>query len=663
MEKSISYLTRDFRDYKSSIMGFTKEYYPHIANDFSDASVGSWMVDMLADVADNLSYHIDRVYQETNINSAQKKSSLYALARNNGVKIPGPKGAIVELKFTCELPVKNTSHPNWDYAPVIKRGTKVSSGSQVFETVYDIDFSKQFNNEGVSDRTINPVRNSNGVVVKYEVAKYVLAIAGETKIYSKYINSSDVVPFMEIMIPELGVMNVESVLTKAGAHVSNPQINEFFKEEIDERGVYDRWLQNGVETWRFHEVDYLAQQDRWGDVVNQGIPETFATAVNENIADSIIYDKDGKPLEFLCVKGEWKPLKQKFITEYTDKGYMKLIFGSGNSLESNDGVADSSSNAGLISRIVNNNSLGILPKAGHTVFVLYRTGGGILSNVAAGTITTLLQLNAIIPSPSDNLNKAEITTVRNSIRVTNVEPSVSGKDMPTENELRYLIKYAKAEEDRCITLKDYVSRVLLMPSRYGTPFRVSAAEENNKIVLYLLGIQSDGTLSAKLPETLSNNIKDYLDNYRCINDFIEIKSGKIINLSFEVDVYVDKNYEVPMVINNIVNCITQYMDINNHMMGDDIFIGDIHKEISKIDGVINLIEIRVYNETNTDKGYSETKIGQPFKKYSNECDSIMEDRDNRIDLVASDGILYSDGDSMMEIKYPEIDIRVRAKVR
>ena len=644
MEKSISYLTRDFKDYKSSIMGFTKEYYPHIANDFSDASVGSWMVDMLADVADNLSYHIDRVYQETNINSAQKKSSLYALARNNGIKIPGPKGAIVELKFTCELPIKDTDKPNYDYSPIIKRGTKVSSGSQIFETVYDVDFSKQFNNEGISDRTVKPIRNSNGVPIKYEVSKYVLAIAGETKIYSKYISASDIVPFMEIIIPELGVMCVESVLTKSGNNTSKPQINEFFKEETD-----DRW-DNG-ETWRFHEVDYLAQQDRWGDVVDRGNAEIYDVK-------SKIYDDEGETIGFLCTRGEWKPLKQKFITEYTDKGYLKLIFGSGDSNSLNNGGV-LTPNSSMISRIINNDSLGILPKAGHTIFILYRTGGGKMSNVAAKTITTIVQLNASIPGV--NKDDVDAPSVRNSIKVTNPEPSVSGKDLPSENELRYLIKYAKAEEDRCITLKDYVSRVLLMPSRYGTPFRVSAAEENNKIVLYLLGIDRNGHLNAQLPETLSNNIKDYLDNYRCINDYIEIKSGKIINLSFDIDVYVDRNYETPTVVSNIINCVKEYMDINKHMMGDDIFIGDIHKEISKIDGVLNLIEIRVYNEFGGK--YSETMTTQPLKMYSDECGESVDPRGNRIDLAASDGILYSEGDTMLEVKYPDEDIRVRVKLR
>lgn len=635
-------------------MGFTKEYYPQIASDFADASVGSWMVDMLADVADNLSYHIDRVYQETNINSAQKKSSLQALARNNGIKLPGPKGAIVELKFTCELPLYDSYTPNYKYAPIIKKGTKVSSGSQVFETISDIDFSKQFNNDGISDRTIAPIRNSNGIVTKYEIAKYVLAVASQTKIYSKYISASEITPFMEITLPDSGVMSVDGILTKAGTFNVNPQINEFYKEGVD-----DRWVQNGVETWRFHEVDFLAQQERWGDVINDGEPETEVF-----MAD--LFDENGNPIGQAevshCVKGEWKPLKQKFITEFTDKGYLKIIFGSGNSNEVSADSGEISPNSALISKIINNDSLGVLPKAGHTMFILYRTGGGKTTNLAANSIKTISELNAHIPI-TDGQDANEFAKVKNSIKVTNPAPSVSGKDSLTEDEMRYLVKYSKPAQDRCVTLKDYVSRVLLMPSRYGTPFRVSAAEDNNKILLYVLGIDHEGKLSALLPETLATNIKNYLENYKCINDFVEIRSGKIVNVSFEVDVYVDKNFETPSVISNIINCIKDYMDVNNIMMGEDIFVGDIQKEISKIDGVINLIELRVYNETG--EGYSSTATTQPIKKYSDDggCGSSLEDRDGRIDLIASDGILYSEGDTMLEIKYPDKDIRVRVKLR
>ena len=267
MEKGISYLNRTFDDYRNSLLGFTKQYYPELEDEFNDASVGAWLLDVVANVGDNLSYHIDRVYQETNIDSAKEKASVYALARNNGIKIPGPKAAMAEVMFSVELPVsgaKNTSSttktPNWDYAPLIKRGTKVSAGNQVFELLYDVDFNEQFNENGVSNRTIVPKRNSNGFITKYVITKTGLVSAGETKIYSKVIKSNDIKPFMSFIIPDSNVMNVESIVFKDGSkHFGTPTMNEFFYPEENNIGKNDCGDSN-VTLWRFFEVDYLAQQ-------------------------------------------------------------------------------------------------------------------------------------------------------------------------------------------------------------------------------------------------------------------------------------------------------------------------------------------------------------------------------------------------------------------
>ena len=128
MEKGISYLNRNFNDYRNSLLEYTKQYYPELDDEFNDASIGSWLLDIVANIGDNLSYHIDRVYQETNINSARERESVYALARNNGIKIPGPKASMAEVEFTCEIPVNGDGgsgmlSPDWSYAPQIKKGT------------------------------------------------------------------------------------------------------------------------------------------------------------------------------------------------------------------------------------------------------------------------------------------------------------------------------------------------------------------------------------------------------------------------------------------------------------------------------------------------------------------------------------------------------------
>lgn len=651
MEKGISYLNRTFDDYRNALKDFSRKYYPDMATDYADASIGSWLIDINADVADNLSYHIDRVYQETNIDSAQEPNSIFNLARNNGVKVPGPKGAMAEVRFTCQVPVAGDTYSK-EYLPVIKRGTMVNSSSQAFEVMYDVNFAEQYDDFLRSDRTIEPVLDSNGNITKYNISKLAIVTAGETRVYKQTVKSSDIRPFMEIVLPIEGVMNIESILMKDGdALTSYPSYGEFYsyKEDVCPGLV------------RFYEVDSLAQQFRWGETLNDNnCPEIHAYGYY-NSKDNVVYPT------CQVTRGEWKPLVHKFMTEYTDNGYMKITFGAGVTpgKDINPDETMQSFSEYMITRTIRNNSLGVLPNPGTTLFILYRVGGGSASNVAQGAISSISKLLANFPlAHGNNSSEATKAAVKNSITVVNTTPSVSGKDMPTIQEMRYIIKYNKAAQERCVTTKDYIDRVLMMPPKYGTPFRVGCAEDNNKIMLYLLGIDYRKKLDSALPALLAENIQNYLTEYRMINDFVEIKPGRIINLSVEVDVHVDKNYNTSDVVAQILNTVQEYFDINKRNMGDDLYVGDLKKEVSKIDGVANLIDLRVYNETGA--GYSPTMTNQEIAAAGADCNKPAEESvpgRYKIDLEASDGIIYSDGDTMLEVKYPEKDIRVFPKVR
>ena len=627
MEKKISYLNRTYSDYRNALIEMSEKYYPELSASFNDSSVASWQIDLAADIADNLSYHIDRVYQETNIDSAQEKSSLYAIARNNGIKIPGPKGAMAEVKFTVTLGVKNNK-PDMTSAPVIKRGTRVASASQQFELLSDIDFAEQFNEDNVSDSTVVPNMNSQGIITGYTISKLAVVTAGETRVYRHVVNTSDVMPFMEILLPVEGVMNIESIICMNGTSSTlAPTYGQFYAN-----------CKNSSGFTRYYEVDNLAQTWCWTDASD-----------DDSKAITYQYGVDGIPV-YSITKGEWKPVIHKFITEYTDKGYMKIIFGSGvNGENANIGETESDFSKWQMSRILNNNNLGVVPNGNTTLFILYRVGGGKSSNVAKGAIREVSYLNA---EPRGNDGQK----VLNTLKVENTTPSVSGKDMPSEKELKYYIKYHSAAQERCVTIKDYIDRILLLPPKYGTPFRVGVTEENNKIMVYLLGINSEGKLNASIPPMMAKNIEEYLSGYRMINDYVEIKAGRIINLGFDVDVIVDKNYNKTDVIKTIINTIVKYMDINNHLMGEEIYIGDLEKEISKVDGVINVISLDVVNKK--DGTYSSTPIAQ--ETYTDTTDSNAR---IVVDLEATDGILFNDGDTMMEIKYPENDIRIRIKER
>lgn len=649
MEKGISYLNRTFDDYKNALKDFSRKYYPDMATEYGDASIGSWLIDINADVADNLSYHIDRVYQETNIDSAQEPSSVMNIARNNGVKVPGPKGAMAEVRFTCQVPVDGDTYAK-EYLPVIKRGTMVNSSSQMFEVMYDVNFSEQYDEFMRSDRTIEPVLDANGNITKYNISKLAVVTAGETRIFKKAIKSSDIRPFMEIIIPVEGVMNVESVLMKDGDTLTSyPSYGEFYS--------YDEIVHKECpsELVRFFEVDSLAEQLRWGETLNENNCPIIHAYGYFNSNNNTVYPT------CQVTKGEWKPVSHKFITEYTDNGYLKVIFGAGVKSAQYPQIDDMSSlSKHLITRTIRNNSLGELPNPGTTIFILYRAGGGSASNVAQGAISSISKLLTNFPMGA-KASEATKSAVRNSINVVNTTPSVSGKDMPTIQEMKYLIKYNKGAQNRCVTTKDYIDRVLMMPPKYGTPFRVGCAEDNNKIMLYLLGVDYQKKLDAALPSLLVENIQNYLTEYRMINDFVEIKPGRIINLSVEVDVHVDKNYNMSDVVSLIIGKVRDYFDINKRNMGDDLYTGDLKKEISKLDGVANLIDLRVYNETSD--GYSSTQTNQELY-IAGDCNRQQDEKvpgRYRIDLEASDGIIYSDGDTMLEIKHAEKDIRVFPK--
>jgi hypothetical protein len=323
-----------------------------------------------------------------------------------------------------------------------------------------------------------------------------------------------------------------------------------------------------------------------------------------------------------------------------------------------------------MSRMEANDYMGVLPSVGSTMYILYHVGGGEISNIGAHTLTNITYLNMnIAGNCNDPNNDKKKMSVKNTLKVTNPTPSYGGKDSPSNEEIKYLIKYNSAEQERCVTLKDYYSRICKIHPKFGIPFRHSVVEENNKVVIYTLGLDYQGHLMSQLSETVADNIKEYLKEYKCVNDFVEIRSGRVINLSFDINIYVDKTYDKSEVINRVIDLVYNYMDIRKHIMGEDIFLGDLEKEISKLDGVLNLISLRCYNKVGVADGYSDDTINQSTINVGSCYEKERIEKlggsgdNNEIDLIESDKMLFSSIDTMFEIKYKQKDIRVAIKQR
>lgn len=670
-QKHINYLSRDFESIKDELIKFSKMYYPEVADDFNDSSIGAWFIDLVSAVGDDLSFHTDKMYQETNIDSASLRSSVLNQARANGLKIPGRKSSICEIEVSCVLPTDATNiHlPNWDYAPILQSTSIVSAGNYNFQLTEDINFAEQFNKDGFSNRKMEPARDGNGNITGYTVSKSSIAINGVTKIYKKVLYANDIKPFMEIVLPESNVMNIESIIFKETSDFgTNPEIYEYY---IDEEQY--RISDESVMTYRYFECDSLADQYRFGtqaNIDNYVINDIYNPHLYDDYTEIIQKDGSGDTISTRTTRyyrGKWKPLTQKFITEFTDRGYMKIIFGAGNNYS--DVPSGQTTYADYAaSRQINNDMLGVLPKEGWTMYVLYRIGGGISTNLGPGAINKITLANVDWGGNTSNTNGSLRGKVLTSLNVTNISTAIAGKDEPSTEEIKMLMKYNFGAQNRAVTVKDYRVKLMQMPPKYGAPFRNTVIETNNKIEMDFLGVNAVGQLDSSLPQTLVENVIEYMSNYKQINDYIEIKSGRIYNIGLGIDVFIDKNYNPANVIATIIDVVKSYFDINKHEMGDNIFLGDLEKEITLIDGVVSLIELRVYKIWNG--SYSADKCPLPALIESSACDVPMAKTFNtpdgslseQIDLMAVDKVLIGDYNSMYEIKNPNYDIQIRTKL-
>jgi len=669
--KKINYLSRDFDTIKDELIKFSNKYYPELSDSFNDSSVGAWFIDLVAAIGDDLSYHTDRTYQETNIDSANLRSSVLNQARANGLKIPSKKASICEIELSCVLPTdsENISLPNWNYAPIVQSTSVVSAGEYNFQLTEDVNFAEQFNSEGFSNRKMIPARDGNGNITGYTVSKSTIAVNGVTKVYKKVIYQNDLRPFMEVVLPEQNVMNVESIIFKETSDFNaNPSIYEYY---IDEEQYMIS--SEAVMTYHYFECDSLADQYRFASEANIDkyvINDIYTPHLYDDYYE-IIKDDNGEiktARTSRYYRGKWKPLTQKFITEFTDNGYLKIIFGASNGYET---LPSGQTTYGdyVSSKLVNNDMLGVLPKEGWTMYVLYRVGGGVSTNLGPNSINKITLANIDWGGTTGSTDGSVRGSVVTSLRVTNPSTAVAGKDEPSTEEIKALMKYNTNSQNRAVTVNDYRVKLMQMPPKYGAPFRNTVIEANNKIEMDFLGINAVGQLDSALPQTLVENVIEYMSKYKQLNDYIEIRSGRIYNIGVLIEIFISKNYNIANVISSVIERVKDYFDVSKHEMGDDIFVGDLEKEITLLDGVVSLINLRIFKIWNGE--YSVDVCPLPTLSLGDGCSTRPSEvfitpgdgdsNSEEIDLLACDKVLRSDYNSMFEVKNPNVDIQCHIK--
>jgi hypothetical protein len=429
-----------------------------------------------------------------------------------------------------------------------------------------------------------------------------LVVNGVTKYFKKVVTPEEVKPFLEIVLPDNDVLSVDSIISLDGTNYNQfPTILE--------------WT-DPANLW--YEVDSLAEKE-----VFMAKPQMMT----DN--DSIMV-------------GKWEKIYKKFMTEYTDKGFCIVRFGNGVEDTSffSDYVSDTDLLFEQLDNKINNLSLGQIPRSNTTLFIKYRTGGGLRTNAGANILTSVNTVNIIVMGTNATKNNQ----VKGSLRVNNPLPALGGRDELSIPELRNLVKYNFASQNRCITLQDYYSRVSLMAGNYGSPYRTSVAKNDNKIEIVICGVDQNSKLTNNSTSTLKTNIAEYLSKFKSINDYILVRDGKIINVGVEATLYINKLSDRVEILKSAVQQITDFFNEQMYF-GNNIYMASLIESLNNIGNVLNVTQIKIFNKVGGN--YSVNQTTMPFIDASTK----------QIDTSAHQTIFVA-YDEIYEIKNPNVDIKI-----
>lgn len=292
---------------------------------------------------------------------------------------------------------------------------------------------------------------------------------------------------------------------------------------------------------------------------------------------------------------------------------------------------------------LNNFSLGSTLKPNTTLFIQYRVGGGLGTNLGVNVINQVGTVSFFVNGPSEGTN----TSVINSLSCTNVTAAIGGAGLPSLEEVRNYVSFNFSAQNRAVTISDYEALIRKMPGQFGAPAKVAVIEEDNKIKIKTLSYDTSGALTSIVSNTLLNNLAEYLSNYRMLNDYISVETAQVIDLALEVSVVLDASQNQGAVISSIINKISDYFSPAIRQLGQNVNLSEINRIIQSENGVLSLTELKVYNKVGGQYSSSETSMA-----YSDPATKQIGPVDNTIFALPN---------QIYQVRYPNKDITVKVK--
>jgi hypothetical protein len=607
VNRDIKYINRDFSSFRQRLIEFAKTYFPQTYNDFSPASPGMMFMEQTAYVGDVLSFYLDNQFQETFTQYAQQTNNVYELAYMFGYKPKVSTAAQAIIDVYQQVPSKLVSGeyiPDYDYALTVAENTTVSSNTGVSFLLQDkIDFSIS-SSQDPTEVTIYQVSGNNPQY--YLLKKSRKAISSTINIET--FNFTDPIPYNTIQLSTNGFLKILDVTDSDG------------------------------NTW--YEVDHLGQEMVLEKVKNTNVN-------NQSLTDTTPYIL------------HLKKVARRFASRILNTNTIQLQFGAGDPLTVTEQITPNADNVGIglpfdqdklttaysPTNFLFTGTYGITP-SNTDLTIRYLTGGGVNSNITANQLTKINTSG--VKFNNFNLDSTTANYIFSSLASNNTEAASGGKGGDTIEEIRQNTLALIASQQRSVTADDYLIRALSMPSDYGsiskayieqpklTDDQVSTIETLN---LYVLSLNSQGQLDYAT-ETLKNNLRTYISQYRMIGDNIEIRDAFIINIGVDFDIIVLPEYNNNEVLLACITALKDYFQTSKWQINQPIFLKDLYILLDKIKGVQTVKNVAISNKAGTTSGYSQ---------YAYDITGATQSQ-----------VIYPSLDpSIFEVRYPNTDIKGR----
>jgi hypothetical protein len=128
IKRNLTYLNKDFTEFRSSLINYSQTYFPTTYNDFSPSSPGMMLIEMASYVGDVMSFYLDNQYQETFLQYARQANNVFDLAYMFGYKPKVTGVAMADIDFFQRVPASGSNFaPDFRYALIVSANSSIQS--------------------------------------------------------------------------------------------------------------------------------------------------------------------------------------------------------------------------------------------------------------------------------------------------------------------------------------------------------------------------------------------------------------------------------------------------------------------------------------------------------------------------------------------------------